>query len=407
MPCPPNNDDSEFDLLFKIAQGIAAGGGGGGGGAPSGPAGGGLGGTYPNPTVPGLSTLKQFPSYNSIYLDQNFAALSAQGLAAFGTWQTAYDAADALVIATGQPVMMLVGNGGTLTAFGDLVLTADYNPQVAIIGYGPQVGSLGNLIASSATNGFAVTAVMNNVRLNSIVTKTTSVVAGANNGGNVAITVHGEVQINSIDTSALTSGNGGDVNLFGESMSSAVGIDARGLVNGGFVQLNLNPQSGITSIQTGSLGSGQAGDIYSFGQFIINALDLSSVSGSGGNLRVTNTLLGQTTMGTSNPGPIQAIRSMFLDKIDMVLGTSQFTGVDFMGPWFAPNNNDCIGDLFSDGAQFVGCRFFPTGTGLAVNSTAPHTVLFQEVVSRANVGVNVTVNGSGFTVDTSLTVPVI
>lgn len=438
-PCP-----TVINTNLTAPLPVAQGGTGNATGAPSGPACGDLTGFYPCPlvaplaitdlkvavankdgleTTPSMRTLgvgtyqaaagddarlftAGYPSYNAVYLDQDFGNMTQSGQAAFGTFQNAYDYANALQISTGQPVVIMVGNGGTLAAFGDLVLTADYNSQVALVGLSPELSSLNDIRGDSATNGFNVSIVLNNVRLNSILTKTTSVAAGVNNGGNVNVTIHGEVQINLIDSSALTSNNGGDVNLHYETILMDTGIDARGLVNGGFVQLDLSNDSYIVSIQTGSLGSGTAGDLYSIGQFFIYALNLSSVSGNGGNLRATNTLMGPVTMGTSNPKPINCVRGLFFDTIDMVAGTSQFTKVDFMGPWYAPNNNDCIQNLFSDGAQFVQCGFYPTGTGRAINASAPHTIISQQVVSRADVGANVTINGD-FIVNTALTVPIL
>lgn len=92
------------------------------------------------------------PFERVVYLDLNFAALTAAGIPAYGTFQTAYDAANAMSVAGGGVNVALVVNTVNSLEAGALNLTANYNPNVVIIGFGEAISQLGSI----TSNGFTI-----------------------------------------------------------------------------------------------------------------------------------------------------------------------------------------------------------------------------------------------------------
>jgi len=110
---------------------------------------------------------------NTVYLDINYVALAASGYKAYGDFQSAYDAANALQIANGGQVVILVGATLNVNTFGDVTLAADWNTGVRLVGLGFATSQLRDIIATNATNGFNVQIVMDQVSIRNITTSTT------------------------------------------------------------------------------------------------------------------------------------------------------------------------------------------------------------------------------------------
>lgn len=156
---------------------------------------------------------------NTVYVDKNWAALSALGYPAFATVQEAYDYANPQASIT-NPWVIKVG-AGTLTDFGGITLTADWNTYVSLFGAGVDISEISFIDGSSSTgNGFDVQLVSANLTLRLIDTS----VSGAFTAGDITMTFNtGSVNQSSVlalDLSAGVGGTGGNLvlreNIVGE-----------------------------------------------------------------------------------------------------------------------------------------------------------------------------------------------
>lgn len=156
---------------------------------------------------------------NTVYVDKNWAALSALGYPAFATVQEAYDYANPQASIT-NPWVMKIG-AGTLTDFGGITITADWNTYVSLFGAGEDITEISFIDGSSTTGpGWDVTLISANMTIRLIDTST----SGAFAAGDVDMIFNtGSVNQSSslaIDVSAGVGGTGGtlrlDRNLVGE-----------------------------------------------------------------------------------------------------------------------------------------------------------------------------------------------
>jgi len=173
-----------------------------------------------------VSSVPSFGTARCVYLVQDTTDQTKLGGTAnrvYTTFQTAYDAANALQVALGGTniVDLVVGNmitnqvANTITpAGGDLTLSANFNARVRIVGASPIVSTLGNIIANGFTIGAgSAVATFSNVSIGNI---TTSQAGASGNGGSISLRLN-NAKIGNIDTSitnaANTTGNGGGVGI--------------------------------------------------------------------------------------------------------------------------------------------------------------------------------------------------
>lgn len=149
---------------------------------------------------------------NTVYVDKNWAALSALGYPAFATAQEAYDYANPLA-SVSNPWVMKIGPG-TLTDFGGIRIQATWNTYVSLFGAGEDISELSFIDGSNATgNGYNVTLISANMTLRLIDTSTN----GAFTAGNITMIFNtGSLNQSSalaINTSAGAGGTGGNLTL--------------------------------------------------------------------------------------------------------------------------------------------------------------------------------------------------
>jgi hypothetical protein len=208
----------------------------------------------------------------TIFLDKNAAQMSANGLAAYSTFQAAYDAANAAQVALGgsNRVVIVVGIG-TDTEFGGLVLTADYNINVLIVGRGATDTIVGGSVLGAITGGFNVEIELYNVRIGGITQ------AGKN------VTVHGRnVMLSSVLTTN-TAGKGGDV-----------------VLNEGVIRVSSINTDGVYFV-----AGDRAGDVTVGNNTIVSSISAKCTAsagtfGRGGVVRVGNNC--RVTFGTTSTG---------------------------------------------------------------------------------------------------------
>lgn len=418
----------------------------------------------------------------------------------YSTAQTAYAAA----VAVAAPVAMLVGFG---SAFGDIVLTAPWDTNVSIVGFGRDVSQIGIINGSVAGgNGYDIEITVSRVTLGGVTASSTSV----GNAGQIILTVEGcwiayldatsvdgaggnlEVSstnsrepvlaiIDNIDTSTTAGTSGGEVDL--SCYNLRVGdIDTRGFnANGGpiyfgsgnpaellnivagdldtssvnaaggeiqvgqmclFQSINTSGPTGSGEVvfgsncrMTGPLNTsssgGSAGNITAGSNFEmrngtlplgtrrnINASAPSGVAGNvniqkgivgdidvsgatGGSITLFQSEAGTLTFGTV-PGRLLAFHSKITGQIDKLHETSATVGCQFS----TGGGLDCVADLNGDGAQFIDDLFAPNGSGVAISSVVPHTIVSFDSKGNGGLGTNVTISEGTFTeITANLVVP--
>lgn len=156
---------------------------------------------------------------NTVYVDKNWAILSAAGVPAFATAQEAYDYANPQASIT-NPWVMRIGPG-TLTDFGGIRISSTWNTYVSLFGAGVDISEISFIDGSNATgNAYSVTLISANMTIRLIDTSTN----GAFTAGNITMTFNtGSVNQSSslaLNLSAGAGGTGGnlrlDRNLVGE-----------------------------------------------------------------------------------------------------------------------------------------------------------------------------------------------
>jgi len=343
----------------------------------------------------------------------------------YTTFQTAYDAANALQVSLGgtNTVVILVGNT-TAATVGNLTLTANYNRFVLIKGINLQSSILGNIIATNATgNGFtvgnaiapvlitdvtigtistnatgatgssgAVTMRLTNVQLGNISTAITNVLNTTGNGGTVsaASNTSNFAAFGNIATSSRSSTtNAGNVAINISSFSFGQITTANGNLNGA---VSLTAQAGFfgTRVLVSSLGGGSVGFTMQNGQ--ISQLDLSTP----GNITISEAVVGTLTVVNTSPTLtpntltitdsrlINRVVSNYLTVIKAKL--SSFDSIEDVG------DNSIISNCVFDGVSTLGISSTIEGIG-------PGCSIYNCTVLQGALGIDnsspVTVNGFG------------
>lgn len=199
-----------------------------------------------------------FPARNAIYLDRSFNRQRGNGQSAFGTFQTAYDAAAALATSLAEIVVIMVGEGSA-AQFGNLTITADWNSNVLLVGISKDVSILGNITATNAAgDGFAVNVKICNLSIGSITTSTSA--AAGNSSGLVTITGSGTASssVGAIDARAGSAlDNGGTVTLT-DLTHTTIRTDSLEALSGSIILTRtigttLNGRGGATATSPGNL----------------------------------------------------------------------------------------------------------------------------------------------------------
>lgn len=368
-----------------------------------------------------------FPARNAIYLDRDFDRQRGNGQAAFGTFQTAYNAAVALAISTGETVLIYVGEG-TAAQLGSLILTAAWDSRVILVGVSRDVSKVGTITATNgAGDGFAVPLTFADITVGAI----TSNGAAGFNGGAVTLIGNGiaSTSVGSITSTADT--NGGAVTLTDVFQSGS--IDTTGDAQGGNVSLVRSFSTGTITVDSaggppgtvsldeqstcGNISSEAAGDGVSITVLDGSTIGSVSIGAGAGNMAFTikngskasNVGLGgnnvtaviessvildftagngdftltarDAKMGAIiNPNSTSDIIKMFDCMIDPsgVLNSIEKlgNGAVFVDVVMRTNggNAPCIGTLagVAGTTQFIDCTLIPNGTGVAI-SAAPGT----------------------------------
>lgn len=194
---------------------------------------------------------------------------------------------------------------------------------------------------------------------------------------------------NGIDISVISfidghndSGNAYDVNLIASLMTiRMIDTSTSGAFVAGDVSISLN--AGTLNVSSSS------------------SLDLSAgAGGTGGNLTLRRTVIGEIIMGTNSPGTIQARFTEFGpfapdNCIDNLNGGSTFGFCTFRT---GGGGAACIANVTSNGAQFTNCLFVPNGGGAPIDAAVARTIVsYNNIAKNAN-GVNVTLSEGTFTV---------
>lgn len=179
-----------------------------------------------------LPSTSMYGKVRCIYLVQDASDALAMGAGNlqnnyYTTFQSAYNAADALQVSLGAAniVVIIVGNI-TSAAAGNLTLTANYNTNVHIMGLSPSNSVLGNIVATNgAGNGYNVGSVaapmkIYNVRLGNISTNATGAVGNSGSVGLQGIDFFTGAITTAITNAANTTGNGGNVSYNNSTVSA-------------------------------------------------------------------------------------------------------------------------------------------------------------------------------------------
>jgi hypothetical protein len=342
----------------------------------------------------------------------------------YTTFQTAYDAANALQVSLGgtNTVVILVGHT-TAATVGNLTLTANYNRFILIKGINLYSSILGNIIATNATgNGFAVGPVfpvfITDVTIGTISTNATGVT-----GSSGAVTMRlNNVQLGNINTSITnvlnTTGNGGTVSaasntsnfaVFGNITTSSQGpttnaggvtitvssfsvgqiTTANGNLNG---VVFLTAQAGFFGIRVlvSSLGGTQVGFTMQNGQ--ISQLDLSTP----GNITISEAVVGTLTVVNTSPTLtpntltitdsrlFNRVASNYLTIIKAKL--SSFNSIEDVG------DNSIISNCVFDGVSTLGLN--ATIEGIGTGCSIYNCTVLEGLLGIDN-SLPVTVNGFG------------
>jgi hypothetical protein len=175
------------------------------------------------------------------------------------TAKSAYDAAVVIQTALGGTNKVAIVIGETLSAtVGGITLTANWNSNIILCGYGTTVSVIGTIVGDN-NGGNAYT--INTQILNCTVGNLSTAATGATgNGGSITLTGNGTVGTISTIASTTAAGNGGAVNLTGITAST---ITTTGGTNAGAASGNVTcVRCTVTTINvSGAASTGSCGSV--------------------------------------------------------------------------------------------------------------------------------------------------
>lgn len=261
------------------------------------------------------------PTVRYVYLVQDAADVIKMGGVSgnvYNTFQTAYNAANALqVILGGSNIVVIMVGNVTAAVVGDLTLTANFNTRVHINGISNTSSILGNIVATNGSgNGFSIgtgllPSVFNNIRIGNIDTRATGTTG---TGGNIFLRSTnyflGNITTGVNNVSNVT-GNGGSISLQGSATSTIrtgsinTSVTSGGTGSAGSVTVAA-PNYFITSITTATNNIG--GGITALGTESNGVIQTISVNSTNNcTIVLTNTLITTATLalGTSSSAEFQ------------------------------------------------------------------------------------------------------
>lgn len=352
-----------------------------------------------------------FPARNAVYLDQDFARMRGNGQRAYGTTQTAYAAADALQVAVGGQVVIMVGVG----TFGNLTLTADYNFNVLWAGINKGSSAIG-VIDARADPAWSVNLVFSNLTIGNVLSGSTV------SGSTAAISLSGNgsenCTVGNVLSNAGGSADGGDITLSNltcgtvQSQRAGAGTDSgditisnciTGAITSGAQDGTIGDIS-IENSETGDITLSEAGSLSQFTSFSVSKSECGSIvfSGSGtfiGSMnlqsssfvRILNALFDGSTGVKINKCEIQSSATSCISQIGDAYIINESILVCVGG------NNDCIEDLGGSTTSIISeSILIPSGTGVPVNASSPSIVVIRNVTVTDDVSASVTVDGDLF-----------
>lgn len=178
-----------------------------------------------NPTAPDFAGLWKRYSNNSVvtasyaqvvFLDKEASALASHGLAAYSTFQAAYDAAKTIAVADDARVLIRVGVCNTpfgVTDFGNCVLSAAWDSRVEIEGVGANLSVLGTVGDVNRLVAYPIEMYARNCKFQAVLAS----VYSAASGDGEDITITGNCEINTVEASCSfdAGGSGGNIVLNG------------------------------------------------------------------------------------------------------------------------------------------------------------------------------------------------
>lgn len=232
----------------------------------------------------------------------------------YSTAQTAYDAANVLQISLGGTNLVGIRIIGKFTtvALGNITLTANWNGRVALIGDGPDISTINNIILNNAAgSGFsfgtaAVPVSVYGVRLGTSGISTNATGA-TGNGGEIAISSNGSFlgSLSSrVTNAANTTGSTGNISVIDSHGSTVIGTISNNLsfatVSGNKGSLFLRAVSRMRTGAIENIGADLGGIID--GDITMLNIDASNISSSAGvAVNIKNCTFGTITLFATAP----------------------------------------------------------------------------------------------------------
>jgi hypothetical protein len=232
--------------------------------------------TDPDLVIKGGGASIILPKERTVYLYEDTTYATAAGVLnnVYTTFQNAYNAANALQLSLGGANIVYLKVVGLLPS-SNLVLTANYNQYVRLIGDSRSTSSVGSITLSNAAgNGFNFSTVY--ASFLTIGAITTAALAGGFNGGTVNMVVD-DVFVSSLDTTSIN-GISGTISVY--THTGAIFGQVRG------------------HVKTSGVGTAGSITFYGSGSYTIAAINPSLqannwIPTTGGALYVDNANIGQ------------------------------------------------------------------------------------------------------------------
>lgn len=322
------------------------------------------------------------------------------------TFQEAYEAATATA---GASVAMYIGQQTiSPNPLGNLILSADFDSRLRLIGHGKNNCGVGDIIATNALgDGYDVNFTCYNLTIGNINTATLDA-TGTFDGGDIVITTEGIVNMGHLTTSALQGNLGGNVSLFNHEYRM-LNVDTRGQNGGGNFQVAFNASvsygaygSQLENVDTRALVTGTSGSVILGDGTVVTTINTSApAGGTGGSIIIRRGAIikGNVLRGTNTPGTMQFDGPYIYGQLDNVGAGCNFKDSIFVTIDFNQSN---ILEVVSNGALFTGCFFISDGTGVPIAASVPRTIISHFTVSQKALDPDVTVSSGTFTVEPGL-----